>query len=469
MITITQLLQTVCLNEGAEEAATTGHMTHIGDWSIYGNPEEALNHAEATHKFLNGTTTPNHSVSLKADGGVSVVVGKKHDGRHFISYKSGKNLFHTPEEIDAAGVPWADDGKKILKHITEMNIKPGHAFQGDVMWGDRNTDIKDGVVQPNTIKYTPTQHSMGIAVHSQYHIDENSKFHRVSNAPDISQLSHPHVFVPDLQLKPGQIPLTAERNKSVTHALSKAKKALSPDVQSYAKQVSTTPNVHKFLQEYLNEVVATTGHRSVSSLREYIHRPIYGGNTSYGYMEKATQRNKSDKSKTALVSELEQHINNNEKHITGLFTHMTHLATAKHAMLDQIHEHVKQMSLVPHGSESHEGIVSAFGTPDESGILRNVSLAKLTAEGINGFSARNRRRGLEKGFAKPRETAHPDVPFIDHTEKPLKEEMSVGAGGIAGIGGPEDVAVPKDAQKKYTSRKRSIWKRKISESFFKKI
>jgi hypothetical protein len=485
MIRIAHLIHNINLQEAKEkkkEAETTGHMTHIADWSMYGDPMLAYKHAEAMHKFMNGESTPNHTVSVKADGGVSLVVGKKLDGRYFITYKSGKKMFHTPEEIDAAGVPWAEDGKKMLAHAMQMPIQAGHAFQGDLLWADHGEKEK-GFIQPNTVKYKPTEHGIGIAVHSQYHVNDNDELTRTTNVPDIKQLKHDNVFVPDLQIKPGQIRLNQERNEKVKHHLDQAMSAMTPEVQEYAKNVFANPKLHKFLQEYSNEVVATTGERSVDSMKTYLHQPLHGARTSYGYMEKSTQRNMSDKARSGLVSELESHMGTHGEHLSALLNHMHHISQAKKHMLDQFHEHAHQMGIVPMHGQKHEGLVSAFGIPQEDGSIKEVSLAKLTEEGIHGFSASNRRRGVERGFTKEREQPHSNVPFVDYTAeegpkivkhtttvepkqkkvKKLKEEMSVGAGGIAGLGGPEDVAVPVSAQKRYT--KKGPMRRKIVESF----
>lgn len=444
MITLNKLFQLIV--EGSEQE-TTGHMTHIGDWAIYGNPEHALEHAESMHRFLNGEGTEDHSVSLKADGGESVVFGKRHDGRTFISYKSGKKLFHSPEEIKEAGVPWAENGIKIFKYISEMPIEHGTAFQGDVLWTDPSHK-QEGHIRPNTVRYVPTEHDMGIAIHSQYTIDPEGKLKRTSNVPDLQQVKHEKVYAPDLQIKLGQIKLTPERNAKVAEALSNARSELTPEVKSYATSVSpdSNPEMHDFLQQYLNEVVATTGKRSVESLRSYLHQPIYGSRTSYGFMEKATQRKKSDKARAGVVERIERHINENEGNLEGLFRHMQHISTAKHIMDDQFHEDRDKLpALKLFGkSERHEGVVHAIGK----------FLAKLTKEGINGFSARNRRRGVERGFTKKRETPHPNVPFVDHTENIFEEGegggggmMTASSGDIAGMGynlgkeGPDDLVI----------------------------
>lgn len=467
MIHIIDIIRQVTYITEAAEAETTGHMTHISDWKLYGNPMEDLEHAEAMHRFMNGHETEGHTVSWKIDGETSLTFGKKEDGRHFVAYKSAKNHFHTPEEIDAAGVPWAEAGKRLLKYVTEMNIKPGHVFQGDLLWTNRDKEIHDGThIKPNTIPYKPTHHDVGIAVHSQYEMDKDGTLNRITNAPDVSQIQHPKVFAPDLQIKPGQVMLTRERNKAVGESLAKAKELMTPEVQEYVHSIANDKTMQKFIQEYTNEVVATTGKRDVQSMRTYLHRPIMGTRTSYGYMEKATQRNKSDKSRAALVKQIEDHINQHGDKISAMLQSMQHVTDAKHHMLDQFKAHQHTAPIQVHGGGEHEGVVSAFAKK-KPGMIRGIigRLAKLTREGILGFSARNRRRGVEKGYTKEREIPHPEVAFVDHTED-IKEEMAIGSGaGLAGLGGPQDVAVPLEAQKRYTRRGPMRRKRKIVESF----
>jgi hypothetical protein len=456
MILINELLSKISLLEAKETAPkktiqTTGHMTHAADWSIYGNPEHGLEHVEALRDWFDGKETSNHSVSLKADGGVSVVFGRKKDGRHFISYKSGKKLFHSPEEIDAAGVPWAEDGKKIFSKIAEMNIKPGTAFQGDMLWVDRD-QLENGVARPNTIRYKSTKHPMAIAVHSQYNISDTEDLHKTSSVPDIKQLKHKDVFVPDLQLKAGSVKLSKSEKNKIDKSVKAAREALTPEAMTYVKGVPANKEIHKFLQEYFNEAVATTGRRSIADLRKYIDTALTDKVTSKAYMNKSSQK-KLSASKDPSVNErlrkelrerLHQHITDNESNLSQLFKHHDHIADAKHTMLDALKRHQNKHPINPLGGEEHEGIVSALGVPGET-----ETLAKFTREGESGFSSKNRERGVER-----------------FPEQYMKEEMGAAAvggaamtassGNISGMGynlggpPPDDVKVSPEARYAYT-------------------
>ena len=440
MILINELFHRILVAEAKEPTKkpmiqTTGHMTHIADWSMYGDPLHGLSHMETMADWFDGKETEGHSVSIKADGGVSVVVGRRHDGTHFISYKSGKKLFHSPDEIDAAGVPWAEDGKRILAKVQEMNIKAGTAFQGDVLWAHHG-ELQDGHARPNTVRYKPTHHPMSIAVHGQYNILDNGDLIRTSNAPDISQLKHPEVNIPNLQLKAGSIRLSKTRRKAVRQSLRKARKALTPETQEYLKGVSQNKDVHKLLQEYMNEVVATTGKRSVDDLRKYIHEPLSTAVTSSAYKNKATQRNMKEDKRNKLIQDLEKHIGENSQHLENLFTHHGHLADAKHHMLDQLKETHGLHDLIPGHGHEHEGLAS---------VLDGIQ-AKMTREGPGGFSEQNRARGVERGFFKP---------------QPVQEEMTASGGAVSGMGynlggpPPDDVAVYPRNMRRYKRKSRS--------------
>ena len=445
MILINELFHRILVAEAKEPTKkptiqTTGHMTHVGDWSMYGDPTHGLRHMEAMADWFDGKKTEGHSVSLKADGGVSVVVGRKNDGRHFVAYKSGKKLFHSPEEIDAAGVPWGEDGKRILSKVQEMNIKPGTAFQGDVLWAHHD-ELQDNHARPNTVRYKPTHHPMSIAVHGQYNISDEGDLTKATSTPDYSQLKHHEVHVPNLTLEAGSIRLSPARKAAVRQSLQNAKETLTPETQEYLKGASQNKDVHKLLQEYMNEVVATTGKRSVDDLRKYIHEPLSTAVTSSAYKNKATQRNMKEDKRNKLIQDLEKHIGENSQHLENLFAHHQHLTDAKHHMLNQLKETHGHHDLIPGSGEEHEGLVSAFGTP---GV--NETLAKLTREGPGGFSERNRARGVERGFFKP---------------QPVQEEMMASGGAISGMGynlggpPPDDVAVYPRNMRRYKRKSRS--------------
>ena len=82
---------------------TTGHMTHLGDYLYYGVPELAIRHLEASHQRFTGRTKPGHKMSLKADGGMSVVLKKHKNGQAAVAYKSGAEEFTTEDQIMATG------------------------------------------------------------------------------------------------------------------------------------------------------------------------------------------------------------------------------------------------------------------------------------------------------------------------------------------------------------------------------
>jgi hypothetical protein len=422
------------ITEESKKAQTTGHMTHVGDWAIYGDPSLPIKHLEAIHSFIRGSNQPEHSVSLKADGGVSVLLGRKPDNRVFVAYKTAKKIYHTPEEIDAAGVPYGEDIKKLLQHAQSMPIKPGSVFQGDILWADPS-EIKSGKVRPNTVEYKiPKSGNMGIAVHGQYRISDDGLIEKHSSVPDIGMLRSPSVHVPDLQMNTSHLKLNPTEHGSISRSIERARKSLTPEVASYAESIVGNKKLHKFLQEYLNEVVATTGKRDVASLKTYIHKPLSTAITSKAYKEKPTQRNLSEKGRASLVDMLETHIGENSSSLKGLFDYMNHIRDAKHSILDALGRSTGSHALIPSSGHEHEGIVSALGIPGQT-----ESLAKLTREGKSGFSSKNRARGVERGF------------YGEVNE----EMMTASSGGVSGMGynlggpPPDDVKIMPKAQQAY--------------------
>jgi hypothetical protein len=153
-----------------KKVAHTGHLEHVADTLFHGDPHEAIRHMEAMHSRFRDKPVKGHQASLKVDGGMSVIVGRDHDGKHFVRSKHGDStMFKEPEQIHATGKPhYSRDLVPLLHHVRKMDIKPGTAFQADLVHhGGSDADV----VQPNTIKYKVKKgKSLVLATHSQYEI-----------------------------------------------------------------------------------------------------------------------------------------------------------------------------------------------------------------------------------------------------------------------------------------------------------
>lgn len=452
------LEETMLLTEATAKAKgdkpkieTTGHMTHIADWSYtphgtdeHGNPKVdpmlGVKHAEALHDWHEGVHKPDVKVSIKADGGMSGLIGVHPESGELVgAYKSGKS-FYTRKQLetmkDAPG--WRDDMVRVLKHAEKMKIKKGHFFQGDVLWTHRGTEkgglTPHGTANPNTIHYKPTHHEAGMAIHGHFVMDKKGNLARQEDI-DHSQLENPDMYVPKLGLTPGNARLKSEERASFQNAIAKAKKAMTPEVHAYAANLHKDKKFAKFMQEYSNEVVATTGKRSVSSMLKYLRKPISTAKTSSGYMSKPTQAKMSKKGQITLETHIKSHILTNRKALTGLLKHQQHLSSIKHPSANALQRVHQGHSLVPSEGHEHEGVV----------INVNGVMSKITREGPGGFSERNRANSLTR-FG------------------PVQEEgaMSAGAmtassGAVTGVtpGKPEETIVRK--RKRRISALREIW------------
>ena len=151
--------------------ATTGHLEHVGDFLYHGDPHVALKHMEAMHNRFKGKMTTGHQPSLKVDGGHSIVAGVDHDGTHFVRSKHGgeEAVFRSEEDIHKTGkAHYVRDLVPVLHHIKKMKIKPGTAFQMDIV---HHGDDSSETAKPNTITYKKKPGAkLTIAAHSQYEL-----------------------------------------------------------------------------------------------------------------------------------------------------------------------------------------------------------------------------------------------------------------------------------------------------------
>lgn len=365
---------------------TTGHMTHLGDFLYHGDPELAIKHLEASHRRFTGKTTPSHKMSLKADGGMSVVLKRHKDGTPAVAYKSGAEEFTSEDQIHATGKQhFVDNLVPALRLAQKMKLKPGSAVQGDILFTKRHS----GIVQPNAIRYNaPQDAEIGFAPHSEY---SASGLHliKTTSHPTHERLQAAGAFVPNLAItRKTRLSLHPKRNTAIESSITAARKILSnKDVSAFARSIPQDKKFHRMLQEYSNEAARTSGTRTVKGLMDFI--PVH--------MAKASQKNLSDKTKEGMVSSFHKTIKENEHHLGALFTAHGHINTAKHHLLDQFGEHHGEFSLKTHGGEEHEGFVSSLGRPGKT-----ETQAKFVREGPGGFPEKNVANAVKR-FGKPAE------------------------------------------------------------------
>ena len=374
-----RLLESLLMEAKGRVVETTGHMTHLGDFLYYGKPELAIKHLNAVHTRFRGRGTPNHKMSLKADGGMSIVIKKHKDGTPAVAYKSGAAEFTDEDQIRAAGKEhFTRELIPALKLAKGLNLKPGTAVQGDLLF----TSGHQGTVQPNTITYhAPHGAEIGFAPHSQYSTD-GLNLRKTSSHPDHSGLQAAGTFIPNLAITPKtKLSLTEKRHKTVTSSIAAAQKALAQKgTTEFLRKLPQDKKFHRMLQEYSNHAARTSGERTVEGLRNFI--PVH--------MAKASQKNLSEKTKKSMVDAFHKTIADNGHHFHNAFTAHAHINAAKHALLDQFGEHGDQFELKTASGE-HEGFVSSMGRPGAT-----ETQAKFVREGPNGFPAKNTENAIKR-------------------------------------------------------------------------
>lgn len=381
----------------------TGHLQHLADYLFYGekktatkegldvNPDRAIEHLELMHhRFKKGRTKKGHQASLKIDGGMSVAAGMDHNGNHFVGYKGingseHPNAFKSEEHIHeyakANNKPhFVREMIPLLRHVKQMKLKPGEAFQGDIV---HNADTHQGHAQPNTIKYNMRRGiNLSLAIHSQHKLDKDGKFVKQTNYADTERFSGPGRHMPNLAMDERvKLDLHKDRDAAIQHHIKQAKKALSPQTKQFAKSILHGDTTHKkffeFLQQYSNHEARTSGRRDVNRMRKHVDT----------YMGKSAQKKLSSERQDSLRQGLHDAINKNEHHFNNLFAAHNHINDANDHLLDQLQQHHDQFDYEIHPDspyKSHEGIVSS-----KKEKAREVQ-AKITRQGKSGFSKANK-------------------------------------------------------------------------------
>lgn len=356
---------------------TTGHLPHVGELLYSSHPSRAIEHVAKVHNRFKGKHSAGHKASLKVDGGMSVVVGRHQDGRHFVSYKKGSQQFESHHEIAATGKEhYVREMSPLLDHAKKMNIKPGHAFQADIV---HNTKESAETTKPNATTYkVPKGKHLVLASHSQYNVGHGGELKKTTSHPDVKQLENHDVHAPDLAMgKNVHLSISKERSKKVDEHLKAAKSHLTPETTKFAKDLATGKGGHHskfkaFIDQYNSHAARTSGHRSVEGARKYVS----------DFMAKKAQSSSSEKSQKALHDSLHKSLSDHEQHFHNLFNAHNHINAAKHHILDEFKGHAHKFDIHTHGGEEHEGIVSTIGEKHQ---------AKLVREGPGGFPEKNEK------------------------------------------------------------------------------
>lgn len=356
---------------------TTGHLPHVGELLYSKNPHHAIQHVAKVHDRFKGKHSPSHKSSLKVDGGMSLVVGRHQDGRHFLSYKKGSQQFETHHEIAATGKEhYVREMSPLLDHAKRMNIQPGHAFQADIV---HNTKEHAETSKPNAITYkVPKGKHLVIAAHSQYSVGHGGELKKTTSHPDVKQLEDHNIHAPNLAMgKNVDLSISKERSKKIDAHLKAAKGHMTKETAKFAKDLASGAGGHHskfkaFVDQYNSHAARTSGHRSVEGARKYVA----------DFMAKKAQSSASEKSQKALHDSLHKSLSDNEHHFTNLFNAHNHINAAKHHILDEFKGHAHKFDIHTHGGEEHEGIVSTIGEKHQ---------AKLVREGPGGFPEKNEK------------------------------------------------------------------------------
>ena len=298
---------------------------------------------------------------------------------------------------------------------------------------------------------------MVLAIHSQHRLNEiTGKFEKQTNYADTEKFSGPGQHTPDLAMDERvKLDLNKTTNAKVARHIQAAENAMTPKTIEFAKSILHGETTHKkffdFLQQYSNHEARTSGSRDVDRMRSHVDE----------FMNKAAQKNlkNADSNRKGLLDAIDR----NEHHFHNIFTAHNHITqAANHILLGGVEKAKGQFAIRVHKDspyKRHEGIVSS----DRDTTGRNAGdeiQAKLTVQGPTGFSKANKDNEAIRFGPKLENYSHLDDESIQ-----VEEEMAVGTGaGLAGLGGPEDVAVSVAAQKRYT-KKGPLRRRKMVEQF----
>jgi len=435
MINIPKLIQKIYIEEAKEGSEVISHLPNVGETLYTGRPQTAINHLSHGLKTLQGKNIAG-TLSQKVDGKVSILFGKE-NGNPYVQYKgSGAKKLFSVDEIKQHTI---DTGKHYLEDsflagfeaAQHPKIDENHTYQADVMVHHDEKSVKGNIIH---YRKPSTTTNATLAVHSK--LDTNTQ-KKISSIPDVDFLNSETLHVPNLSMKSKIHRPEPEDIGKIQGHINLAKELLTDkDVSRVAKEIgehkdekNPEGNVghrHAHFVSFANKVQAGRYSRSVDDLLTWTNESI-------------------EASKGLAKSRLEGHkkyIETNKDAIEKLLQAHSEVDNARNHIITVLNRSKPNLEPIDpdtgHTNYNYsEGFVSSL--PGADGTVKFVPTE---------FTRRNNEN--KERF------------------KQVKEEMSVGAGGIAGIGGPEDVAVPVKAQTVYrrkNKRKQIVMKFLDSKNF----
>ena len=283
--TVTDLLDSVVVDESILEASRAGkntHMTHIEDRVIYGGVKgarESILALRSLRDMLAGKVSSSTDVTEKWDGAPAVFAGiDPSDGKFFVAKKGifNKDPKVYKSETDVRNDTSGDLADKLavaFNELKDLGIKD--VIQGDLMFtkGDLESETIDGekyiTFQPNTLVYavptgsdlakTISKANLGIVWHTTYKGDSFESM-TASYGVDISSLKKKSsVWQKDAGLGfknlSGTATLTKADTDEVTAQLSKAGKIFQKIKSTTLNELENNPELATKLETFNNTLV----------------------------------------------------------------------------------------------------------------------------------------------------------------------------------------------------------------------
>lgn len=431
MIHIIELIRKINLHEAAEGSEVISHLPHVGETLYTGEGDSGIAHLSQALKVIQGKPVEG-TLSQKVDGKVSILFGKE-NGNAYVQYKgSGAKKLFSEDEIHQH---IADTGKHYLKDsflagfeaAQHSKIGKNHTYQADALVHHDDTSVKGNILHYN--KPSPSVKAT-LAVHSLLNTKTQKKLESI---PNVDFLNSDTLHVPNLSMITKKHNPSPENVEAIKYHIDSAKsiskdkdvKEIAAKIANHRDEKNPDGNVghrHQHFVSFSNKVQAGRFNRTSDDMLSWTKSQI-------------------DNSKGLAKTRLEGHhafIQEHKDAIDKLFQMHNHVDAARDNVIHALNASNPELEPID---------------PDTGKVNHNYS---------EGFVSHIEGHGTIKFV--PTEFTRRNNENKDRF-KQVKEEMAVGTGaGLAGLGGPEDVAVPVAAQKRYT-KKGPMRRRKMVEQF----